>query len=338
MAFEEYNEAVKAAQAAYDADIYLYSAPIDDTGFSALTAEIAKQRATSQRPNCLLILTTNGGLANSAYQIARILQSTYSEFALYTPRYCKSAGTVIALGAHRIIMDVFSELGPLDVQLLNKDEIGNRKSGLLSRAAFDSLSDEAFQMFSKNMMGIKTSSGGLISFKLAADISWRLTAELMSPIFAQINPDVIGSDHRDLSIATSYGERLAKISLNPKARAVHKLVADYPSHDFIIDREEAATLFNKVDEPKSELYALVGLISDIAYQQAMPGVVTGCTEIPQEDTGEDEGNETAEPAAEDQAAAMDNGGRRNRRRNQGQGNAATPEDQPAEPAQAQEGQ
>lgn len=337
MAYKEYNEAVRAVREAYDADIYLYSAPIDDTGFSALTAEIAKQRNESQRPNCLLILTTDGGLANSAYQIARILQNTYANFILYTPRYCKSAGTIIALGAHCIIMDVFSELGPLDVQLLNKDEIGNRKSGLLSRAAFDSLSDEAFQMFSKSMMGIKTSSGGLISFKLAADISWRLTAELMAPIFAQINPDVLGSDHRDLSVATSYGERLARISLNPKARAVHKLVTDYPSHDFIIDREEAATLFNRVDEPKTELYALVGLISDIAYQQAMPGVVTGCTEIPQENTGEDDGNEVAEPDAKGQAAAVDNGRGRNRRRNQGQGHSTAPEAEPAEPSEGEEG-
>jgi membrane-bound ClpP family serine protease len=37
----------------------------------------------------------------------------YKEFYVCAPSACKSAGTLIALGAHKLIVDPFSDLGPL---------------------------------------------------------------------------------------------------------------------------------------------------------------------------------------------------------------------------------
>ena len=37
--------------------------------------------------------------------------------------HCKSAGTLLALGADEIIMSNLSELGPLDIQLPDRDYI-----------------------------------------------------------------------------------------------------------------------------------------------------------------------------------------------------------------------
>ena len=81
-----------------------------------------------------------------------MFQKTYDEFILFTPSYCKSAGTIIALGAHKIIMDTFSELGPLDVQLSKENEIGAARSGLLLRASFESLQEIAFDLFEHFML------------------------------------------------------------------------------------------------------------------------------------------------------------------------------------------
>lgn len=46
-----------------NADIYFYSAKIDDEGFGKLVGAIA---AGKTKPNALLILVTNGGSANAA--------------------------------------------------------------------------------------------------------------------------------------------------------------------------------------------------------------------------------------------------------------------------------
>ena len=42
------------------------------------------------------------------------------------PDYAKSAGTLMALGADRIIMSETSELGPIDPQVILADRNGNR--------------------------------------------------------------------------------------------------------------------------------------------------------------------------------------------------------------------
>jgi ClpP class serine protease len=141
----------------YEADVYFYSGPVGDVGLGRLTKEITRGKC---RDKALLILTTNGGTANAAYQIARLLHKTYGEFILFTPSYCKSAGTIIALGAHRLIMDTFSELGPLDVQLSKENEISAARSGLLSRASFENLQEIAFDLFEHFMLKIVLSSMG----------------------------------------------------------------------------------------------------------------------------------------------------------------------------------
>ncbi len=135
---------VEAITDLYDADLWLYSGPIDDLGFGEVIKEYA---AGKSRQNAILILVTNGESANIAYQIARIFQNNYQDFSICIPSYCKSAGTLIAIGANKLYMDDFSELGPLDVQLTKQNEIAISKSGLLTGSTFDALTEVAFEMF-----------------------------------------------------------------------------------------------------------------------------------------------------------------------------------------------
>jgi len=101
-----------------DANVFVYSGGIDAAGYGALVQALQPSDDQPLKPNSVLILTTTGGLPNSAYQIARLLQNiSPGEVALCIPSFCKSAGTLIALGANKIIMNSISELGPLDVQL-----------------------------------------------------------------------------------------------------------------------------------------------------------------------------------------------------------------------------
>lgn len=320
MDIDAFNSAVLAVEDAYDADIFLYNAPIGDEGFSNLANSVACRRPAGGRKNCMLILVTLGGLANSAYQIARLLQVSYDKFYLFAPSVCKSAGTIVALGAHELVMDVFSELGPLDVQLLDKDEIGSRKSGLLTRSAFEALAKESFDLFSHHMLNIKIASGGLVSFKLAAELSARMTSDLMAPVFSQLNPDVIGSDYRDLAVAMEYGERLAQRSDNLHSHAIQRLISGYPSHDFIIDRDEANTLFRHVKEPSAELYDLVGHIAQYTHRPSTTGIVTNIEEIKPDNDSDSVGDSDGQDSQEDGTPnEVDEGGSTDRKGNKAKG-------------------
>lgn len=288
----------KAVSEEYDADVFIYSGEIADRGYGKMVSTISKQ--TSGRPNVLLILVTNGGSANNAYQIARLLQKSYDQFFLYTPSYCKSAGTLVALGAHKLIMDPFSELGPLDVQLLEQNEIGARKSGLVTRSAFEGLQEESFSLFEQFMLRMLRRSGGLVSFKVAAELSTSLAAALMSPVYSQINPHIVGKDRRDLEVALHYGQRLVDASGNADDTTVHHLVSHYPSHDFIIDEDEAKELFELVERPSRKLHQLAGAIGRNAYSEA-PDVLVGALHnlLDSLEDEDDESESESEPEASD---------------------------------------
>lgn len=307
---EEDEEATRifgAASDEYDADIFFYSGEIDDGGFGKLIGAVTGHK---HRKNALLILVTNGGSANAAYQIARFFQKTCDEgkFILFVPSYCKSAGTLVALGAHSLIVDTFSELGPLDVQLLKQDEIGARKSGLLSRSSFQALEEASFDLFESLMLKIKQRSNDLISFRLASEVSAKITSELMSQVYGQISPDIIGGDYRDLLVALHYGVRLVGFSENATPATVKHLVEHYPSHDFVIDDEEASTLFRDVSAPLGTLYAIIDLLGDTAYNEDRSGVVMALDVRVDKTEGNEDASEIGgsdDPASGDEPSGLD---------------------------------
>ncbi len=287
--------AIAAAETEYNADIYFYSGPIDDNGIGQLASAVTQHQSHDK---AVLILTTNGGLANAAYQIARLMQDQYEDWALFCPSRCKSAGTLIALGATSLIMDVFSELGPLDVQLIKQNEIALRKSGLLSKSSFDALADSSFELYERLMINITARSRGNVSFKMASELAASMTSTLLAPVYAQVNPDVVGSENRDLSIAFEYGSRLVKVSKNVKDNAVQRLVYQYPSHDFVIDVNEARELFKRVETPKQNLYTIVGLLGGLAYDESPVSVICALHPMSKQEDGDEERNEGPAPANE----------------------------------------
>ena len=220
-----------------------------------------------------MLLTTYGGSADDAYRIARVMQLTSKEFVLCVPTICKSAGTLIALGASRIAMNDISELGPLDVQLRQRDEIGEIRSGMVIRTALEGLAEETFSLFEKVMMSVKTRSRNTVSFEVSSRIATNLTGQMMAPIYAQIDPHSLGNDLRDLNIATAYGRRLSKFGNNVRPRTIDRLVEEYPSHEFIIDKEEAEDLFHRVGEIDSDLGDLVRNLGGEVYSPQASHIV-----------------------------------------------------------------
>jgi len=248
---------IELVSAALDADIVLLNADLERPLDYKFIAGIKKAR---QHKNLMLILVTSGGDADVAYRIARYAQENYEKFTVFVSGYCKSAGTLCVLGAHEIIMCDQGELGPLDVQLLKKDDLGEMNSGLVIEEALHSLQYKAFTMFEQNMMAIKNKSGGQISFKLATEIATKLSVGLFEPIYRQIDPVMIGDIGRSMNIAKAYGNRLNIESKNLYEDSLHLLVDTYPSHGFVIDRRDAEMLFINIREPTTEEKTLARIL------------------------------------------------------------------------------
>lgn len=238
-----------------NADVVFLNGDIN-SGLDHRVITLCKKRK-EKRENVLLVLTTPGGDAHVAYKIARYLQRSYKKFSIFAPGWCKSAGTLLAMGAHELIMSDFSELGPLDVQRGKADELWENNSGLIENAAFKALEGAALQMFKDYCMHMKEMSQGRVTFKTASDIAIKMIVGQLQPVYAQLDPLKIGENTRTMQIAEHYGFRLALHSKNlQNHECLEGLVSAYSSHAFVIDREEASGLFVNVSEADGRFEAL----------------------------------------------------------------------------------
>ena len=218
----------------------------------------------TRRTNVILMLITEGGDADPAYRIARCLQEHYDRFSLFVSGYCKSAGTLVALGAHEMIIADCGELGPLDVQMSKEDELGATRSGLTVLSALSALQVKAYDAFEYFLLETKRRGGGFITTRTAIRVATDLTGSLFAPIYEHVDAMHIGEADRSLRIAHRYGEILQQSSQNCKPGALEMLTGSYPSHGFIIDRLQAESLFNNVRPPHPNEVALSACLGSAA--------------------------------------------------------------------------
>jgi len=263
MASETYNDALRQLQQLEpDRDHILISHGIN----RALHQKLSLRLKTHQRfKKCTVFLTTYGGDPHAAFRIARCLRHHYHEVRLAVPSYCKSAGTLIAIGANELAIGDLGELGPLDLQVTKPDDVMERGSGLDYMQGLQVALMHAHQAFGLFM---EVRRGGIrLPTKQAGELATNMAIGMVAPLYAQIDPNRIGEMQRAIQIAKEYGERLDVYSKNLKLGALEKMVADYPSHAFVIDRKEAKTLFNSVTPMTTAEDDLVGTLWHLFAEQ-----------------------------------------------------------------------
>lgn len=236
-------------------DVLVYVGQINTQGYE-LVSNLLRKKSNEK---ALLILFTPGGDPHAGFRIARALHCEYDGFDLLVPRFCKSAGTLIAIGASCLYLDDMSELGPLDVQIRKSDEIFELGSGLDVLQGLEHLKSSAADAFEDYLLKLSTKIG--LSTRSASRIAADLTKVLIEPISSKIDPNRLAEMQRAISIAYEYGNRLNQKGEILKPNALEKLVLGYPSHGFVIDRKEAKTIFNKVEKPEGDLLFLSSLLN-----------------------------------------------------------------------------
>lgn len=241
------KDVAKELAAADDTDVAIYNGVI---GRFFDEEVITKTLGRRRRPNLLLIMVTEGGDPDCAFRIARCLQSKYQRFSLFVSGYCKSAGTLIAIGAHQLVVSDHGELGPLDVQMAKKDELVDRQSGLTVISALDFLREKAYSSFEQIFYDFEEKTGGIVTVQTASKIAVDIVTSIISPIASQVDPLHVGDAARSLRVAEQYGVRLAQSSKSITQAGLLKLLTGYASHGFAIDRREAGTIFTNVRDPE----------------------------------------------------------------------------------------
>ncbi len=188
-----------------------------------------------------LLVESPGGLAEPAYRLARLFNRCCGSFDVVVPRMAKSAATLLALGANKIYLGDDAELGPLDAQFFDYDVEEDYVSALDEVQAVEALEQSAIDSAWGMLVYLRERTGKKINTLLPEALHF--AAEVTKPLFDKIDAVRYSRQSRALQEAQDYAERLLlphPMFDKSKAKAIARdLVRNYPTHGFMIDREEA---------------------------------------------------------------------------------------------------
>jgi Serine dehydrogenase proteinase len=185
-----------------------------------------------------ILIHSPGGHPDYAYQIMKFFRRRYTEVNIIVPLMAKSAATLMCLGADKVFIGEFGDLGPIDVQIDDPVDKGEKAPSPLDEfKSLEYMRDMAIEWMAY-YAGLSHEDFGM-SIRQGLEQSVPLVTGLMRPILSQIDPLEVGSHRRALAIAEEYGKRMLELVGESNDGLVHELVWEYPSHSFCIDFEEA---------------------------------------------------------------------------------------------------
>ena len=192
-----------------------------------------------------LFLYTLGGDTLAAWNIVNLIREFCKEFEIIIPNKCRSAGTLMALGANVIVMTKQATLGPIDPSLNSplNPEIPNSNPPQRIPVSVESVKGY-FDMLKE---------------EVGADDKQSLSAAYNN-LTETVNPLVLGNIFRVKKQIIMLAEKmLAMHSVDDSIanRIISFLCSDSGSHDYTLNRTEARDLGLNVESPNEQMYQMI---------------------------------------------------------------------------------
>jgi len=201
-----------------------------------------------------VVIDSPGGDARAAFKLSSLIRKHCGWFHAVVPQYAKSAATLFALGADKIVMSRFAELGPLDVQIEDPDK-EERFSGLEVVQAIERLNSEAMRALDQQMVFWLMRSRKKLDTLLP--VVTHFVSEMMRPLFEKIDTVNYTGMARALKVAQDYAERLletAGMNQRDAKQIAERLTTAYSEHGYVLDCNELNHIGMKnVEEADGEL-------------------------------------------------------------------------------------
>lgn len=194
-------------------------------------------KVSTDKRDIAILLHSAGGSGGTAWKLMSMLRERFDNITVIVPYMAYSAATMFALGANRIIMHPYANLGPIDPQ------ITITKNGSRTNFAYEDL------------------CGYFRFLKKEANINGEeQTTRLMEKMFVTLDPQSVGLAHRASEMAGSIGERMLGLHMedNDKAKQISlNLNRSFFHHGDAVSRTLAKKMELPVDIPDSTTEQLI---------------------------------------------------------------------------------
>jgi hypothetical protein len=188
------------------------------------------------------VLDTYGGSLDSAFKTVLFLSRFAERIRVFVPRRAKSAGTLIAIGAHELYMSPFAELGPLDTQIVDPRNPTELVSALDCYQSVDYVRAFGLTTLRRTLVALAKEMQTGIPLSDLVNTAEHLSTGSMSSMLAQVRALDFGGWGRTLKIGELYAKSLlTRVGHTPAdaGRIAYQLVYGYTHHPFPIDLDEA---------------------------------------------------------------------------------------------------
>ena len=192
-----------------------------------------------------LLLHTNGGRTLAAWRLVNLIRIFCDELEILIPLKALSAGTLISIGADRVVMTKQAALGPIDPSV---DSPLNPQASIRGQSRQVPVSVESVRGYL---------DAAREELKIEGEEA--LTSVLLN-LASHIHPLVLGEIFRSQAQIRYLARKLLPRQVEDEEKIksiIDFLCADSGSHDYTIDRREAADLGLNVEKPSDELYKLL---------------------------------------------------------------------------------
>jgi Serine dehydrogenase proteinase len=203
-----------------------------------------------------LILHTGGGDALTAWRLTNLMRTFADEFEVMIPSKALSAGTLISIGADKIVMTKQAALGPIDPSVTSPLNPSVNIGGLIKQVPVSVEAVRGYLDAAREELGIKGEA--------------QLTSVLVD-LASRIHPLVIGQIFRSRAQIRFLADKLLQrqVKDNEKKNSIIAfLCADSGSHDYTINRREAADMGLHIEKPSVDLYQILRNIQ-LSYSQEL---------------------------------------------------------------------
>jgi hypothetical protein len=187
-------------------------------------------------------LHTNGGNTAAAWRLVNLIKTFCDELEVLIPYKAMSAGTLISLGAHKIVMTKQAALGPIDPSLTHPLGPQVPTGNQLARVPVSVEAVRGYIDAAKQDLKIEDAN---------------TLGAILTDLSNKVHPLVLGEIFRSRAQIRFLAEKLLNEHVvgTEKVRAiVDFLCADSGSHDYTINRREALALGLPVEKPSVEFY------------------------------------------------------------------------------------
>ena len=193
-----------------------------------------------------LLLFTNGGSTLAGWNIVNLIRQFCDDFEIIVPSKARSTGTLMCLGANRIIMTKQATLGPIDPSVNTPLNPTVPNAGPQARVPVSVEAIKGFLELAKHELNLKDDKALADIFNVLAD---------------KVHPLVLGEVYRAIGQIQMLARKLLVNQVKDESKIekiISFLCSESGSHDYTINRREAKNeLGLNVEKPSDSLYDLI---------------------------------------------------------------------------------